>query len=224
MSTQASVEFQKQKPDTTGSAGPALFCLMASLSAGLLIAAVALAVSTSAAESASRKLDRITRPEPPATPVSLRFTEEEVNSYLYYNLARQYPPGVSRVNVSFSPGAISGSAEIDFDKLKAARAAGGPSYGRGPRILNYLFSGTHTIASDGNFSAADGMGRFELNTVSIDGIPLPQPMVDYLIENYLRDHFPGFDLEKPFALPYAIDRMQVSAQNLDVTTRPAPSR
>ena len=220
MRTQKSAAFQKRS--TTGSAALAWFCLMATVAAALIVTA-ALAVSTSAAESASRKLERITRPEPPVAPVSLRFTEEEVNSYLYYNLARQYPPGVSKVNVSFSPGAISGSAEIDFDKLKAARA-GGPAYGRGPRILNYLFSGTHAIASDGHFSAADGMGRLELNTVSIDGIPLPQPMVDYLIENYLRDRFPGFDLEKPFAMPYAIDRMQVSAQTVDVTTRPAPSR
>jgi hypothetical protein len=175
-------------------------------------------VSAQAAESASQKLDRILRDPPSSSqPATTRFTEEEVNSYLYYHMASQYPPGISKIHVSFSPGFISGSAEVDFDKLKSARSAGGQS----AAMWSYLLWGVHTIASEGAFSAVNGMGHFDLGSVSIDGVTLPRSLVDFLVDAYLKPRFPGFGLDQPFRMPDPIDTLQVEQGSVEATTRAA---
>jgi len=174
------------------------------------------AVSAEAAEAAAAKLERIRHPSAGASSSEVvRFTEEEVNSYLYYDLASQYPPGLSKVNITFTPSQIAGTAEVDFDKAKAARQRPAPA------VMDYLFWGVHTLAVEGDFSAVDGKGYFALASVSLDGVTLPRPLVDFLISTYLKPRFPGFDLDSPFPLPYSIDRVQVKRGSIEVAVKPA---
>ena len=182
------------------------------------------AVSAEAAESAAGKLEQLRQPSPArSAPAVVRFTEEEINSYLYYELASRYPAGLSKVNVRLSPGSIAGSAEIDFDKLKAARSAPGQSPGQSPGMLSFLFWGVHTLAVEGAFRATDGIGHFELSTVAIDGVPLPRTLVDFLIDTYLKPRYPALDLDSPFPMPYSIDRVEVRSGSEEVTKRSAGS-
>jgi hypothetical protein len=192
--------------------------------AGFLSEAAPGAVSAEAAESAAEKLDQIRQAASArSAPAGVRFTEEEINSYLYYDLASRYPTGVSKVNVRLSSGSIAGSTEIDFDKLKAARSGSGQPPGQSPGILGYLFWGVHTLAVEGAFWATDGAGRFELSAVSLDGVPLPRPLVDFLIDSYLKPRYPVLDLDRPFPLPYSIDRVEVRSGSVEATKKAAGS-
>ena len=189
------------------------FVLWASSQSG-----VGQAVTAEAAASASRKLDGILNPSISSSrSITTRFTEQEVNSYIHYDLASEYPPGISKVNLNFVPGSISGSADVDFDKLKSARSSG-TGGGEGLGMLSYLFRGVHTINCEGAFSAVNGLGRFSLGEVSIDGLVLPRPLVDFLVASYLKPRFPALNLDHPFRLPDSIDAAEVGQGSLQVKT------
>jgi hypothetical protein len=176
-------------------------------------------VSTQAAESAAGKLERIRHPAPGEVGSSTtRFSEEEVNSYLYYDMAPEFPAGLEQVTVRFTPSHIQGSAEVDFDKAGAARRRGAPP--AIPPMMEYLLRGRHTLTVEGGFSAIGGIGRFDLERVILDGVEIPRPLVDYLIDAYIRPRHPNFDPERPFHLPYSIDRVQVERGSIEVEVNP----
>jgi hypothetical protein len=171
-------------------------------------------VTVEAAESAAEKLRRIRAASDDGAAGSLtEFSETEVNSYLAYELGPRFPAGLTKVQVRFFPGRIHGTSEVDFDKAKAAR----PSPGG---MTDYLFWGTHTLEAEGSFSAIDGVGHFDLESVALDGVRVPQPVVDLLIERFLKSRYPGLVLDAPFLLPYSIDRVQVMRESLLVEVNP----
>ena len=179
--------------------------------------AAELAISAEAAESAAEKLRRIEEATGSGTGGFLtEFSENEVNSYLAYEMASRYPAGVSKVQVRFLPGRILGIAEVDFDKAKSARPTSGG-------MTDYLFWGTHTLEAGGSFSAIDGVGHFDLESVALDGVTLPQTVVDLLIETFLKPRFPRLALDAPFFLPASVDRVQVMRESIVVEVNPPVS-
>ena len=50
----------------------------------------------------------------------VRISETEANSYLHYEMAPDFPAGVSKPRLKFQPGRPQGFAEVDFDKIKEA--------------------------------------------------------------------------------------------------------
>ena len=172
------------------------------------------AISAAAAQSAAEKVRQIQEASNGRTGgVLAEFSEEEVDSYLAYEMASDYPAGVSKVQVRFLPARILGTSEVDFDKAKAARRI--PS-----GIADYLFGGVHTLSVEGGFSAIDGVGQFDLESVALDGFVLPQMLVNLLIETFLKPRFPDLALEDPFLLPYSIDRVQVMRERIVVEVNP----
>ena len=172
------------------------------------------ALSPEAAASASEKLRQIQDGSLARNAATIRMSEPETNSYLQYELAPKYPPGLSRVELRFTPGRLAGTAQVDFDKAKAA------SRHRENPLMDLLFWGTHTLGVEGGFSAINGVGHFDLEKVSLDGITLPQPMVDYLIDRFLKHRFPALALDRPFPMPYSVDRVQVERGSVLVAGQP----
>ena len=180
-------------------------------------------VSADAANTAAQKLERIQSAENgPPTPFLTDFSEQEVNSYLYYEMAPEYPAGLEKIVIRLAPGRLQGTAEVDFDKARAARRSGARS--SIPPMMEYLLRGRHTLAVEGTFSAIGGVGQFDLETVTLDGVAIPQSVVDVLIDSYIRPRHPNFDPERPFTLPYSIDRLQVLRGNVAVEVKPSAAR
>jgi hypothetical protein len=67
----------------------------------------------------------------------------------------------------------------------------------------------------------DGVGHFDLESVSLDGVTLPQTMVDLLIETFLKPRYPRLALDAPFLLPNSVDRVQVMRGSIQVQVNPA---
>lgn len=171
-------------------------------------------VSAAASQSAAEKLRRIQEATSTGgASFKAEFSEAEVNSYLAYEMAPGYPAGLSKVHIRFLPGRLLGTAQVDFDKAKAARQLPGG-------MADYLFWGVHTLAVEGGFSAIDGVGQFDLESVALDGYTLPKTLVDLLIETFLKPRYPNLALQRPFLLPYSIDRVQVMRERVEVEVNP----
>ena len=190
-------------------------CLAIVLAAATVCAPLAAAAETptpQAAAEASRKIDRIREAhESGASFGELRLTELEANSYVAYELAPDIPAGVSQITLQFTPGRMSGSTVVDFDRLKR-----GLSTPPNP-VADFLLRGVHTIGAEGSVSGRNGIGQFQLERVLLDGVALPQMVVDYLIEQYLIPRFPDAAINRPFVLPFSIDSFRSGTQAVTVT-------
>lgn len=175
-------------------------------------------VSKEAAESAAAKFRQIEESSPAGRSFgTLRFSEAELNSYLHYDMESEFPPGISKPRVKLQPGRPQGFVEIDFDKLKSA------SKNQPNPIVDYLLRGVHTLSVEGTLTGSKGTGQFHLETVSLDGITMPRVVVDYLIEHYLKPRYPEVAIDRPFALPFPIDKLTVDAGSLELADRTAVS-
>jgi len=173
-------------------------------------------ISADSAASGAEKLRLLGRSAASGSPFGeIRVTEAEANSYVAYEWAGMFPPGVSQVRMTFRPSRPQGSAVVDFDKVK--ETFGSPSN----PLADYLLRGVHTVAAEGIFTAAGGIGQFQLEAVSLDGVPLPQMVVDFLIDRYLKRMVPQADPNRPFRLPFAIDKVIVEEGFFALFSRPA---
>jgi hypothetical protein len=173
------------------------------------------ALSRDAAASAAGKfqkiLDSSDRGESFGT---LRLSEAEINSYIRYDLAHEIPSGLSNVVLRLQPGRTRGTAEVDFDRLRASMKTP-------PNPLIALFlQGVHELGVEGAISGANGSGEFHLQSVTLDNVTLPEPVVEYLIDHYLRTRYPGVAINQPFRLPYSIEQLTVETGSVRLTARP----
>lgn len=160
-------------------------------------------LSQQAARSAAAKINAIQEGSLARGGPPIRISQQEANSYLQYEMAPEYPPGLSQVRLQFTPGHVQGTANVDFDKAK--QSAHGPS----SSLMDYLFFGKHVLTVEGALFGADGTGKFNLESVALDGVALPQALVQYLINRFLLTHYPGLSIDQPFALPFSISRVQL---------------
>ena len=161
-------------------------------------------LSWEAAQSAARKLAKVREAAGQERSFgSVRISEAEANSYLQYEMLPYFPPGVSRVRLKFHPARPQGSLQVDFGKLKEAFG------GSGNPLVDYFLQGVHTLGVEGTFTSSGGIARFALQTVTLDGVALPRMVVDFLIERYLKPSYPEVSIDRPFRLPFSIDKMSV---------------
>jgi hypothetical protein len=133
-------------------------------------------------------------------------TENEVNSYLVFEARDQIPVGVVEPSVSIlGTGRLSGRAVVDLDAVRKAKAS--------PSLLdptNYL-TGRLPVAAVGTLKTSNGVGRFELESASIGGVPIPKLLLQEIVSYYSRTaaNPAGIGLDDPFALPARIREIQV---------------
>ena len=173
------------------------------------------ALSREAAASAAGKFQRILdssdRGESFGT---LRLNEAEINSYIRYDMSSEIPSGVSNVALKLQPGRTHGTAEVDFDRLRQSMRTP-------PNPLIALFlTGIHELGVEGTVSGANGSGEFHLESVTFDNATLPEPVVEYLIDHYLRTRYPGVAINQPFRLPFSIEQLVVETGSVRLTARP----
>ena len=173
------------------------------------------AVSREAAASAASKFQRILdssdRGESFGT---LRLNEVEINSYIHYEMAQEIPAGVSNVALKLQPGRTHGTAEVDFDRLRdGMRTPPNP-------LIALFLRGVHELGVQGSVSGANGSGEFRLESVTLDNISLPEPVVEYLIDHYLRTRYSGVAINQPFSLPFSIEQLVVETGSVRLTARP----
>jgi len=136
------------------------------------------------------------RPDARRTPI----TERELNSFLSFHARSEMPPGVLDPVVTIDDaGRLTGRATVDLDEVKRAQRSEGMS-------VLALLSGRVPVEATGVLHAAGGKGKFDLETATVNGVPVPKTILQQVVSYYslTPDNPAGIDLEAPFELPAGI--------------------
>lgn len=172
----------------------------------------AAAISRQQSDAFSRKLSLITRhaeiTPPPAKGQRTSITQDELNSWFTFRSQRYLPAGVAPPKMNIvGNGKISGDVVLDLDAFAQKRRSG--------NVLDpwNLIGGKLPVTVVGVLHTKDGMGRFELESANLQGLPLPKSILQELVTYYSRtpDKPQGIRLDDPFELPASIRHIEVGA-------------
>jgi len=135
------------------------------------------------------------------------FTEREANSYLASDKVR-LPAGVQSVKLEGKPGIITGEAQVDFDRIREGAQSSNP--------LLSIFSGVHYVVVIAHAHGSGGKGYVDVDSVSLDGVAIPEFVLELFVERFLQRKYPQLGLDSQFALPDRIDTATVGLRQLTV--------
>jgi hypothetical protein len=170
------------------------------------------ATDSAAAQRADRKVKHIqangalAHPDPAPTV----FTEAEINAYVASGKI-QLPEGVQSVHLSGSDGAITGTARVDFDRVRAGRRSSNP--------LLSIFSGVHDIAVEAHAHGEGGQGMVHVDSVSLDGMEVPNFVLELFMEKFVQPKYPQVGIDSRFTMPNKVDTAVVGKHVLTVTQK-----
>jgi len=148
------------------------------------------------------KIDTLKKAEKakgPRSPQTMEVSEVELESYVLNGLREDIPARVDSIDVQLTDGAVAADSKLTF----ASDSTGNP-------MLDALIAGTHTLFVKGKLSAKANQGQFELQDVRVDGIPVPNVLIETLIAKYVKPKYPDVDLKKPFTMPWGIDSLTIT--------------
>ncbi len=131
-------------------------------------------------------------PDPKPTEI----TEREANA-LFDEGGVKLPKGVSHVRLASTPGMIDGHAQVDFEALTQGKSSANP--------LLSLFSGTHDIHVVAQAAGSNGSASIRAQSVSLDGIEVPQMLLQLFVQHFLTPKYPNVGITSTFKLPLRID-------------------
>jgi len=167
---------------------------------------------TAAADSMQRKIDDIevnSRRTPPRA-ATTEFSEKEINAY-FAERRLKMPDGVRSVVFQLSPGEVTASSHVDFDQLTKGRSSSNP--------LLLLFSGMHDVQVEANASGEQGTAHISVQSVAIDGVPVPRMALKLFLEKYVQPKYPNVKLDGDYRLPARIQSVVISDDKGIVTQK-----
>ena len=122
----------------------------------------------------------------------------ELESYVMFFLRDDIPVQMDSIDVQLTPGAVAADAQLTFNPR-----------GTGNAVVDALLAGTHNLFVKGRLSGENREGKFDLEEIRVDGIPVPKTLVETLVNKYVKPKYPEVDLKAPFELPWRIDRITI---------------
>lgn len=138
------------------------------------------------------------------------FGEEEINAYFASGEVK-LPAGVQSVHFDGAPGVVTGTARVDFDRLRSEHNSSNP--------LLSVFTGIHEAIVVAHAYGEGGQAFVQVDSVSLDGVPIPRFLLQLFAEKYLQPKYPGIGLESRFALPDRIATAVVGFHKLAVVQK-----
>ena len=159
-------------------------------------------VSEKSAQSLQAKIDAIKKaaktPGHKRGSSRVELSEEELESYVVYSLKQDIPAKIDSIDVQLAPDTVSSGTQITFN----SSATGNP-------VFDALVGGTHNLFLKGKLVGHEGSGKFDLQEVQVDGIPVPNVLIQALIKRYVKPNYPEVDLNEPFDLPWEIQELKL---------------
>jgi len=133
-------------------------------------------------------------------------TETELNSWFAFQGQPLMPKGISEPKISMiGQGKVAGEAIVDLDAVAKKKQTGG--------VLDpwSYVGGRMPVAVTGTLQTEEGVGRFQLESAEVSGVPVPKALLQELVAYYSRsqDHPNGINMDDPFELPAGIRRIEV---------------
>ena len=159
-------------------------------------------ISERAAKSLQTKIDAIKKasdnPNHKHGSTRVQLSEAEMQSYIFYSLKDDIPAHIDMVDVQVGEDTVGCETQITFN----SNATGNP-------VWDALVGGTHNLAVKGKLIARESRGKFDLQEVQVDGIPVPNVLIQALIKRYVKPKYPEVDLNEPFDLPWDIQEVKL---------------
>ncbi|MBI4888289.1 MAG: hypothetical protein HY824_14440 [Acidobacteria bacterium] len=166
-------------------------------------------VSRQNAETFAQKVAQIRRQGEAGGSSSGRRTalsQDELNSWFAFDGQTYFPAGVTSPQVTIvGDGRVAGQAVVDLEAMAKRRSSGG---GLDPWKL---VGGRVPVSVAGILHTRDGMGRLEVQSADISGLPVPPAFLQELITYYSRtpERPQGVRLDDTFPLPAGIRQIEV---------------
>src|SRR5688572_33151539 len=138
-------------------------------------------------------------------PEEMEVLETELESYVLFILKEDIPAKLETFDVQLGPGTVAADTRMTFS----------PN-GTGNPLIDVVIAGTHDLFVKGSLAAANGKGKFVLEQVRLDGIPVPNILIESLISRYVKPKYPDVDLNEPFEMPWGIDALTISPGKVTV--------
>jgi hypothetical protein len=175
------------------------------ITAGLLVSASAyyaqIPPTAEAAQALQKKIDTLKHAHTvkDRSRQTMEVSEVELESYLLFQLREDIPARMDHVDVQLTEGAVAADTRLTF----APDATGNT-------VMDLLISGTHNFFVKGKLAASGRQGKFELEQVKVDGIPVPNILIETLINRYVKPQYPDVDLNAPFEMPWGIESLVIT--------------
>ena len=154
-------------------------------------------VSQKAAQSLQEKIDAIKKAEDAPNhkrgSSRVEISDAELESYLLFSLKDDIPAQIDSADVQLGTDTVGLDTQITFS-----------SNATGNQVVDALVGGTHNLFLKGRLVAQEGRGKFELQEIRVDSIPVPNILIQALIKKYVKPKYPDTDLNEPFDLPWGI--------------------
>ena len=138
------------------------------------------------------------------------FTDKEVNAYIASDNV-QLPVGVQSLKLAGTPGVITGTAQVDFDRVREGVHSSNP--------LLSIFSGVHVVVVVAHAHGSGRTGYVHVDSVSLDGVEVPHFALELFVDKFLAPKYPQIGIDSQFALPDRIDTAVVGEHQLTVTQK-----
>ena len=132
-------------------------------------------------------------------------TEQEINAYLQFQGRAEMPANVTDAHIALEgDGRVRGQANVDLDQVREQGSEGWLD------PLSYL-SGSLLILASGVLYTGDGVGRLEIDRVTVAGISVPTWVLREVVRHYSRsaEQPDGVNLDDEFELPSRIREIRV---------------
>jgi len=152
--------------------------------------------------SAQRKIGLI-RSERVAAGSWVSLKPQELTAYARQEVQTVAPEGVRDPRVELGHGWASGSAYIDFPKLR--RALGQPL----GWLFERLLAGERPVRVRARIRSGGGQATVELERVEIGGLAVEGAALEVLIRSFVLPYYPEVKIGQPFELAHRIERLEV---------------
>lgn len=170
--------------------------------AGIEGAMLVTQVSPRAAKSLQDKIDAIKNsensPRHKRGSSHVQLSEAELESYLLYSLQDDIPAKVDSAHVELGAGSIGLDTQLTF----TSNATGNP-------MVDAIVGGTHNLLFRGTLEGEHARGKFNLDEVRVDGIPVPNIFIQTLFKKYVKPKYPEADINEPFDMPWGIEEVKL---------------
>ena len=135
---------------------------------------------------------------------------QELNAYVREELPKTVPDGIREPKLELGSGSATGSALVDFVKLRKAQ-------GKAPGwLMRQLLAGEHPVTVVARIQSSGGRATAEVQSVEISGMTIEGRMLDFLIQNYLLPYYPEAKIGQPFELNHRMDRLDIKPNQVAV--------
>lgn len=140
-------------------------------------------------------------------------TAGELNAWVRQEIAEAFPDGVREPRLALANGAATGSALIDFGKVRRAQ-------GKPPGwLMSKFLDGERPVEVTARIRSGGGRATVDVESVKVSGVTIEGRVLDFLIQNYLLPNYPDAKVGQPFELSHGIDRLDVKPAVVDVVIR-----